>query len=158
MVLFYCEIRFVVAFSSYSGKPQAREAYDALGDIEKVFNYLNGRINDESYLWNILDRSFERGITKNIECKYFNVTFYKKGTVHITFRDEKDVELLNIYAARSRNWLPTSYGKKQYKDMDVEERMVIDEFQGEPEYQKVMSNPSGYIFDIAQNSMLLLSA
>lgn len=67
-------------------------------------------------------------ITKNIPCKFFDVTFYKKGTVHIVFKCPELIDRFNIYAAQQRGWLPPCYGKKKYKDMDEEEKAVIDSF------------------------------
>ena len=43
--------------------------------------------------------------------------------------------------------MPPSYGKKVYKDMTQEEKAVVNEFEGEKEYQKVMNNKGYYLFD-----------
>ena len=76
--------------------------------------------------------------TKNIEFEYFNLTFYKKGTCHIEFTDEKAVELLNIFVAKKRNWLPPTYGKKEYYNLSPEEKEAIDNFQGEKDYKRCL--------------------
>ena len=85
------------------------------------------------------------GKTKNIQCKYFSVTFYKKGTCHIVFHEQRIVDILNIYGARSRNWLPPDYGKRRYEDMSPDAQAVIDEFQGKAAYDEVMNQPGVYL-------------
>ena len=86
--------------------------------------------------------------------KYFNVTFYKKGTCHITFTNEELLKKFNIFGAQHKGWLPPSYGKKTYKDMTPEEKVVVNDFEGEAEYNKVMSNSQYYLFDANNITML----
>ena len=52
------------------------------------------------------------------------------------------IDRLNIFAGQRKNWLPPSYGKKHYADMTQEEKIVIDEFQGEKAYESVMRDPT----------------
>lgn len=133
------------AFHSY-------RAYEAIFDLEKTLDYLNcegtGTIVD---LQNVLDAAAKGGQTRNIQCKYFKVSLFMKGTMHIKFNPEYFflVDKLNIYAAQNKGWLPPSYGKKQYKDMDLEEKAVVDSFQGEKNYQKVMDNKALYLYQTA---------
>ena len=79
--------------------------------------------------------------------KYFTVTFYKKGTCHITFNNDELLKKFNIFGSQHKGWLPPSYGKKAYKDMTAEEKAVVNEFEGEKEYNKVISNKEYYLFD-----------
>ena len=60
----------------------------------------------------------------------------------------------NIFGSQRKGWLPPSYGKKLYKDMTPEEKAVINEFEGEKEYNKVMANKKYYIFDT--NKILMI--
>lgn len=69
----------------------------------------------------------------------------KKGTAHLKFSNDELLKRFNIYACLHRNWLPPTYGKKQYADMTDEEKAVVDEFQGAEDYEKVMRNPSYYL-------------
>lgn len=82
----------------------------------------------------------ERQISKKIPLNYFTVTFYKKGTCHIQFTNLDLLKKFNIYACRKKQWLPPSYGKKSYNEMDPEEKIVIDNFEGEEVYNKVFEN------------------
>lgn len=126
-----------------------------ISDIEKVFNYLDmGETLSHSTVESITNLANNLNQSRNIEYKYFNCTFYKKGTCHIKFTNTEVIDKLNIYMSRKNNWLPPSYGKVSYDEMTSEEKQVIDEFQGEEAYRKVYANPSKYILET--NQMLAL--
>jgi len=135
---------------SYTKRDEFRdyEAHSLLSDIEKVFNYLDGRMTEEVNLRRVLERAKVTGQTKNIQCKYFAVDFYKKGTVHIKYTDTEIVDRLNIYAAQNRNWLPPYYGKTEYKDMCEEGKAIVDDFQGEKAYKKVMEDKVFFLAEV----------
>ena len=143
-------------FDSWDGNPRVYEATKVLSDIERILNFLDGHMTEEVNSENFLKYNFDRGITKNIRQKFYSVTFYKKGTAHITFTCPELIERFNIYAAQNKQWLPPTYGKKAYKDMDAEERAVIDGFQGEAAYTEIMSKADYFLAPVTSNSMLLL--
>ncbi|SEU09070.1 protein of unknown function [Lacrimispora sphenoides] len=128
---------------------------EKLQDIEKCFNYLDGGLTEAIDLKETLEFSQEYGETRNITLKYFNITFYKKGTCHIIFTNPELLKKFNIFGSQKKGWLPPSYGKKKYKDMTAEEKTVVNEFEGEKEYAKVMNNTKYYLFD-GDRSMNLL--
>jgi hypothetical protein len=130
-------------FSNWDGRPRAYEARDVLCDIEKILNYFDGNMTADVDLEGKIRNYFEEGITKNIPLKFFKATFYKKGTVHLTFTNPELIERFNIYAAQNRGWLPPSYGKAKYEDMSESARKVVDSFQGREKYEQVLRN-SGY--------------
>lgn len=145
------------------------EAYKVLSDIEKAFDYLDGgRFEGPRYgMESFLKAADERGQTRNIECTYFLVDLFKKGTVHIKFRPEAMplVDRLNIYAAKNRNWLPPSYGQANYSNMDAEEKSVVDSFHGdgsqgsgESAYTEILKDRSYYLSAPSQNVNLLTEA
>ena len=128
-----------------------------LQDIEKCFNYLDGGLTDAVDLKESLQFAEEYGETKNIQLKYFTVTFYKKGTCHIVFNNDDLLRKFNVFGSQKKGWLPPTYGKKQYKDMTTEEKAVIKEFDGsEAEYNKVIQNQKYYLFD--GKSVLMLES
>ena len=136
-------------------KPTQYQTLNKLQDIEKCFNYLDGGLTDAVDLKQSLDFAEQYGETKNIQLKYFTVTFYKKGTCHIVFNNDELLKKFNIFGSQKKGWLPPSYGKKQYKDMTTEEKTVVNEFDGnETEYNKTMKNRKYYLFD--SNSVLML--
>ena len=128
-------------------RPTHYDIVRKLQDIEKCFNYLDGGLTEAVDLEESLKFAEEFGETKNIQLKYFTVTFYKKGTCHIVFNDDELLKKFNIFGSQHKGWLPPSYGKKSYKDMTAEEKAVVNEFEGEKEYSKVMSNRKYYLFD-----------
>lgn len=143
-------------YNQFWGKyePDSWEIVEKLSDIEKGLNYLDGGLTDSIDLRATLQKAKEEGQTKKIKLKYFTVTFYKKGTCHIEFTNEELLKKFNIFGSQHKGWLPPSYGKKCYEEMDEEEKAVIDEFEGEQEYRKVMGNTGYYICDT--NSLLML--
>lgn len=135
-------------------RPTHYDIVRKLQDIEKCFNYLDGGLTEAVDLEESLQFAEEYGETKNIQLKYFTVTFYKKGTCHIIFNDDELLKKFNIFGSQHKGWLPPSYGKKSYKDMTAEEKAVVNEFEGEKDYNKVMSNRKYYLFD--RNNLNLL--
>ena len=125
-----------------------------LQDIEKCFNYLDGGLTEAVDLEESLKFAEEYGETKNIQLKYFTVTFYKKGTCHIVFNNDELLKKFNIFGSQYKGWLPPSYGKKKYKDMSPEEKQIINEFEGEKEYNKVLLNTQYYLFDANNSTMI----
>lgn len=117
-----------------------------IADIEKVFSYLDTGITD---CWetveNVMAKAQNEGQAQNIEFKYFTVTFYKKGTAHIVFKDMELLKRFNIFAGQHEGGLPPSYGKKAYSDMTKQEQAIIDEFQGEADYNEVYKNSEKYL-------------
>ena len=135
-------------FSAYSwgAKNHIDEypVYSTLKDIEMTLNYLDKGRTCPMDLADIIRCAARSGQTKNIECKYFFVTFYKKGTAHIKFKDQRIVDCLNIYAAQKRGWLPPCYGKMHYDDMEPEAKQVVDEFNGKSQYEKIYADRDYY--------------
>lgn len=143
-------------YSSYNGKPQVYEASEVLSDIERVLNYFDGNMTADVDLWDTVKNSFEQGITKNVPLKFFNATFYKKGTVHLTFNCQNLIERFNIYAGMRKKWLPPSYGKKVYTDLSEEEKEVVNSFQGEEAYNEVMNNADYFLAPVTKNNVLMI--
>lgn len=128
-------------------RPTEYKIVEKLQDMEKCFNYLDGGLTEAVDLEQSLQFAEEYGETKDIVLKYFTVTFYKKGTCHITFTNDELLKKFNIFGAQHKGWLPPCYGKKTYSDMTPEEKAVVNDFEGETEYKKVMNNRKYYLFD-----------
>ncbi len=154
-------------FSSYSWHTETfevRQAESTISDIEKVFDYLDGDETASVDLHGVLLRACEVGQTRNIPCKYFDVTLYKKGTMHIKFRSQALVDRFNIYCCRKKNWLPPCYGKTAYQDMTTEEKAVVDGFHGdgsagagEADYQVVVAKAAYYLAEPTKETPMLMA-
>ena len=145
-------------WSEWDGRPRVYEATKVLSDIERILNFLDGRMTEEVNSTNFLEYNFKQGITKNIKQKYYTVTFYKKGTIHLIFTCPELIERFNIYAAQHKAWLPPCYGKKKYKDMTDGEKAVVDSFQGEQAYNEVMAKAGYYLAPVTNGSILMLES
>ena len=122
--------------------------HEELSDMVKVFNYLSEDKADVRLLvGNACASADRRENFSNIDLRYFDVTFYKKGTAHIRFRDQRLLDKFNIFGSQRKNWLPPAYGKKPYEDMDAEERAVVDSFQGREAYAEVVRDAKFYIVE-----------
>lgn len=145
---------FYGAIDHWDGKLDTWKVTSKIGDIEKVFNFLDGGRSNGVDSTAMLKEAAAAGITKNIQCKYFTVTFYKKGTCHVVFTNLDVLHKFNLFAAKGKNWLPPTYGRKRYKDMTPEEKAVIDSFEGEKSYERVMQR-ADYFLQTSQPMMLL---
>lgn len=138
------------AFGYYYGSdfdPCRYDLFESLKDIEKALNYLDGGITDGMDIENTLRKAKEDKQSSKIRCKYFDITFYKKGTCHITFTNEELLKKLNIFGSQQKGWLPYDYGNKAYSDMTKEEQEVIDAFEGVESYNKTLINASYFIYN-----------
>ena len=155
-------------FSTYSwDKDKAfnlGNAEKVISDIEKVFDYLDGNMTASVDLHSVLERAHDSGQTKNISCKYFDVTLYKKGTMHIKFRDQALLDRFNVYCCGKKGWLPPSYGRTAYSDMTAEEKVVVDGFNGdgtegsgEKAYTEIRKNQAYYLSEPTSNTLSLMA-
>lgn len=144
------------AYSWLDGRynPTDYKVLEKLKDIEKVFNYLDNGLTEDINIDETLKLAEHYGETKKIELKYFYVTFYKKGTCHIEFKDMEILKKFNIFGSQKKNWLPPSYGKVNYQDMTAEEKDVINDFEGAQSYSDTVNNASYYILDTSKLLML----
>ena len=155
-------------FSSYSWDKDTFclcTAESTISDIEKVFEYLDGNMTANVDLHGVLQSAHDEGRTKNIQCKFFSVTLYKKGTMHIKFHNQELVDRFNIYCARKKAWLPPNYGRTTYGEMTSEEKAVVDGFHGDGSagaganaYQKILARKDYYLGEPTREVPLLASA
>jgi hypothetical protein len=158
-----CIIPTYGMFSSYSWSKETfnvSTAYNVISDIEKAFNYLDGGRTDDVDLDARLRAANAQGQTRNIECKYFKIDLFKKGTTHIKFLPSATplVDRLNIYASQKKGWLPPRYGKAAYGQMSTEEKAVVDSFHGDGSeesgakaYATILSQAAYYLTDPVQS-------
>ena len=73
---------------------------------------------------------------RNIESSHFIISLYKKGTMHLKFRNDGTLRRFNIIACKYKKWLPEDYGQKKYTDMNVEEKEIVKSFEGKDTYNK----------------------
>lgn len=111
-------------------------------ELEKIFTYLDPVKKDGAGINEArrqLDTNKYAG--ELVSYKYFDVSYKKKGSMHIYFTDLDLLKKFNIFGANKKGWLPPTYGKKPYGDMTQEEKEVVKSFEGEREYQKTVAAP-----------------
>jgi len=142
-------------FNTYDGSIEyGYRVVDKLSDMQKAINFLDDGLTEDVNIKETLD--FARGYedTKKIQLKHFTVTFYKKGTCHIEFSNLDLLHKFNLFGSQRHNWLPPSYGKKNYNSMTKEEKVIIDDFEGKESYQNVMNNTDYFIVETSKLLML----
>lgn len=140
-------------FYGYSGLTLDYQARAQLRDIDLVISYLDG--GDGCYsLVEAIDHAFKAG-SKSGESSHFKFICHKKGTIHLTFTNMDVLRRFNVIACRGKGWLPGDFGAKAYEDMPVDEKAVVDEFEGAASYAK---HRSDLLFRIADSQQLRLMA
>ncbi|MDR2115734.1 MAG: DUF4942 domain-containing protein [Planctomycetaceae bacterium] len=147
--------KVVLPFSSrlYYGGYSSYDVCSKLRDIERVFAFLDSGQRDYQDIYNIVEYAFRQKQTRNIRLKYVTIDLYKKGTMHIKFNDEDLLQRFNIFGCLHKKWLPPSYGKKSYDELDSNEKAVIDSFEGEQSYRDVCSR-SDLLFEVSKLPLL----
>jgi len=122
-------------FRSWNGWQLDFEAARELMDIDLVMNYFDGCYHYHP-MHQAIEAAFQRGQNRKILSTYFEVTCYKKGTIHLTFRDKDILRRFNLAACKGKGWLPQDYGHKPYQELTTEEKEVVDSFEGKASYEK----------------------
>jgi hypothetical protein len=87
---------------------------DFLYDIDKVMCFLSGKSLESTHtliqavrdrMNQLNDNAFGLSYTNWFESTNFRIKFFKKGTMHIFFKDEDLWNQFNIKAAEGKNWL-----------------------------------------------------
>lgn len=103
--------------------PRCRwDATARLDDIDRALAFLEGKSLDAvpRTITQALDTLFKRhggdfsGVS--FQSTYFTMRCYKKGTLHLQFRDETLWERFNIMAATGKNWLPDDTKSRRKED------------------------------------------
>lgn len=89
---------------------------DFYRDLDKVCCMLSGKkYNQINSLYDTMNSRcslINRGVvdyTEKFDSEFFTIRVYKKGTVHLVFRDEDLCDKLNIQASRGKGWLGGGY-------------------------------------------------
>ena len=138
--------------------PNFQYCVGTLSDIEKVLNYLDcGETHSGLDIGQSLVDAQKVGYMRNIRTKYFEVTFYKKGTCHITFTNERLLKKLNIFGSQKKGWLPKGYARRRYEELEPEEQAVIESFEGRESYNETLMESQYYLFDAGLSMPMLTS-
>lgn len=136
--------------SRWGGSWSEYKARDYLMDLERVLTYLDNGRTDGLTCDKVIREAFSTGAAEKyhgqkIHCKYFDLEFKKKGTVHIFFTNAEVLKKFNIFGGRKKNWLPPNYGKTAYDDMGKDAQAVVDSFEGKAAYADTLKNARFYL-------------
>lgn len=125
-----------------------------LDDLDRVLSYFSG-VKINNFSTEVAKEAMRNGQNKNIETDNFILTFYQKGTVHITFKNEDNLRDFNIEASKLKNWLPMDYSEKKESEMTFEELSIVDEFEGLTNYSPRESGTNEYSLLLGQRDRQL---
>lgn len=111
-----------------------------LNDIDIVMNYFDGMSHFRKISQSI-QQAFSHGRSRDIHSTYFKITCYKKGTIHLTFRDEGILRRFNVVACKGKKWLPPDYGAKPYSELTFDEKAAAKAFEGKKSYEENRGQP-----------------
>jgi len=104
--------RIVDVWYSGDGHLTYGDTRQSLNDIDRAMAFLEGKKLESVPLTmvDVLERHFrEKGASFSgilCESSYFEMRAYKKGTLHLRFKNRILWEQFNLTAARGKNWLP----------------------------------------------------
>jgi hypothetical protein len=141
-------------FIDYSGGWKVGwEDEKKLRDIDLVMSYFDAT-NYYYSITNALNDGFSENQNRKILSTYFEISAFKKGTIHLTFRDEDIRRRFNITACKGKGWLPQDYGHKPYEQLPYEEQEIVKSFEDKKTYNENIGNCS---FRISAPKNLLLT-
>jgi predicted RNA methylase len=87
--------------------------YNELNDIDRALASLEGKkLEDIASIHNIFHGN-KIGFGTIAYSEYFEIKAYKKGSLHLYFRDKDLWERFNIAAAEGKNWLPDDFKARE---------------------------------------------
>jgi len=103
---------------SIDGRPsiEYRKA-DEFRDIEKALCFITNKQYEAVKANTISEITYAKRQAKELEygvwypSEFFDFKFFKKGTIHLRFRDKDVCTRFNIEACQGKNWLPADYGR-----------------------------------------------
>lgn len=110
-----------------------------LDDIDKIMDYFTAT-TDTIQISTAIHEAMKTGDNSKIESTHFTFTFYKKGTIHLTFNSKDTMDAFNRCANMGKGWLPEGYGETSYEEMSEQDRSIIDSYEGKSKYTKFVKS------------------
>lgn len=85
--------------------------YRKFEDMDKVMCYLSGKRYSEIDRIDAGIQRYEVGRTEKLETEFFWIRCFKKGTIHLEFKDKYLWQEFNMRACAGKNWLPEAEKK-----------------------------------------------
>lgn len=120
-----------------------------LDDIDKVMNFFAG-YGEYVKMSDVIERSFQDGMSRNLESTFFIISVYKKGTIHLIFKDKDILRKFNVFCGKKKGWLPNYYSNVQYDELSENDKELVKSFDGKDPY---IVYPSTQSFLLSFNPM-----
>jgi len=133
----------------WSGWTTPYQKRDELNDIDRVMNYFDGGTPGYVSIVEALEKAFTEKQTRGVKSTYFEISVFKKGTMHLKFASEDILRRFNLFVCKDKKWLPEDYGRKTYSDMNKEEKEVVEAFEGKKNYVVMLTNEKSDLLRIA---------
>jgi len=125
-----------IRYGQYSNSAELRRYgdnfkldYDSkFEDIDKALCFIAGKdIDSITTIRGALNRKFELlgkvyagdKFDNSCESTFFNLKFYKKGTLHLEFKEREMWEQFNVRATKGKNWLPEQQKEQKSPKFDL---------------------------------------
>jgi len=129
---------------------------DFFNDLDVVMSYFTGNSPEfESY--ELCKAAIDEGQNRKIMTPFFEISIFKKGTIHLKFRSAELCRKFNIEACRLKKWLPMDYGTKSWTDLEKEDQELVKSFEGQKNYS-VVDKAGSLVEGIKAKLPLLLEA
>lgn len=111
----YCDASYLKNYGDKFSLGYEDWNYSKLSDLDKALCHISGKSqNDIIHIRTALEQKFNEigkvrtGDTFDTKCEstFFEIRFYKKGTIHLKFKDEWLWNEFNYRACKGKNWLP----------------------------------------------------
>jgi len=119
------------------------DSYEKLNDIDKVMNYFDGKTKYLKMSEVAREANGTVLIEDIIESEYFKIRFYKKGTTHLTFKDEGIRRRFNIEVGKKKGWLPQNYGYVPMKELSFDSQEIVKSFEDDIKHYDANLNQIG---------------
>jgi hypothetical protein len=87
-------------------------ADEIASDLDKILCWLSGKryeemtVNTRQAIWNKCEVANKTKAYQGLfESDFFGMRIFKKGTLHMIFKDQELLNLFNIKAAEGKNWI-----------------------------------------------------
>ncbi len=127
---------------------------DFLNDVDLVISYFSTEPQKES-LYETCKQALEEGQNRKIDSKFFEISIFKKGTIHFLFKDEDILRRFNIEACKMKKFLPMDYAEREFSDLCESEKDLVRNFEGAKEY-KTVGHALPVLEGLNENSLPLL--
>lgn len=107
-------------------------------DLNIIFNNIAGIKNQDDLKYQGEIHKAMQSNCKKFETNHFLISTFKKGSLHIYFKNKKHLAMFNYMAGKGKMWLNDGFADKPYDNMNDNEKEIVKTLGFEPEDFKQM--------------------